>query len=207
MSLSNCKIKLLIFFTLAITLLNSYAHSEESKFNFFDNFDPKSPEAQKQLEQLDRDYESITGKSAHVDLGKEDKRWCYKQNCHLWAVVDLNLQRLFLYVDGTLTYTWKTSTGRFGYETPAMDTRPDGRMYEKHTSPKYPEGDYNGLGNMPFAVFVDGDYAIHGTTRGSWWRLGTPASHGCIRLHPDNAEMFYVMVRRSGIQNVWVTIE
>lgn len=185
MLLSNRKIKLLIFFTLTITLLNTYAHSATPSY-FFDHFDSKSQE------------EKST---------QDSSRWCYKSDCYLWAVIDLNLQRLFLYVNGALTYTWKVSTGRFGYETPQMDTRPDGRMYEQHTSPKYPEGDYNGLGNMPYAVFVDGEYAIHGTTKGSWWRLGTPASHGCIRLHPDNAEIFYVMVKRLGINNVWVTIE
>lgn len=131
---------------------------------------------------------------------------CYRNSCKIWADIDLNAQMLYLYKEGVLTYTWKTSTGRFGYETPDMDTHPDGRIYEKHTSPKFPEGDYNGLGNMPFAVFIDGDYAIHGTTKGSWGKLGTTASHGCIRLHPDNGQMFNQLVRKVGIRNVWITV-
>lgn len=208
MLLSNYQKMLALIVILSITLLNNFVYAAAGTYNFFDTFDPKSPDAKKQLEQLDRDYERITGKPAHlkVDPLEEFTRGCYKGSCKIWADIDLNVQRLYLYIDGVLTYTWKISSGRFGYETPSMDTHPDGRMYEKHTSPKYPEGDYHGLGNMPFSVFVDGEYAIHGTTKGSWWRLGTPASHGCIRLHPDNAEMFYVLVRRNGIRNVWVSI-
>jgi len=59
---------------------------------------------------------------------------------------------------------------------------------------------------MPYAVFISGGYAIHGTTRGNWSRLGKPASHGCIRLHPDNGQIFNVLVRRNGISNVWITV-
>lgn len=139
-------------------------------------------------------------------IGTDLMSSCYKNSCKIWADVDKAAQRLYLYEDGVLTYTWKVSTGRFGYETPDMDTHPDGRIYIRHTSPKFPEGDYNGLGNMPFAVFIDGDYAIHGTTRGSFGKLGTPASHGCIRLHPDNGEIFNELVRRNGVRNVWVTV-
>jgi len=59
---------------------------------------------------------------------------------------------------------------------------------------------------MPYAVFIEGGYAIHGTTRGNWSNLGRVASHGCIRLHPDNGQIFNVLVRRNGIRNVWVTV-
>ena len=38
---------------------------------------------------------------------------------------------------------------------------------------------------MPYAVFYNGDYAIHGTN--DLGRLGRPASAGCIRLHPRHA--------------------
>lgn len=131
---------------------------------------------------------------------------CFRSSCPIWAYVDKNEQRFYLYIDGVLTYTWKTSTGRWGFETPDMDTHPDGRIYTSHTSSKYKEGNYNGLGNMPFSVFVDSDFAIHGAIRESWWRLGTPASHGCIRLHPDNAEIFNYLVRTYGVRNVWTTI-
>lgn len=202
------------FFSILSAVLMHFNHSANAaidrRFNFFDRFDPRSHNVDKILKQLDADYESITGKSAHLILilsPLDDlMARCYRNSCGIWADVDLNTQRFYLYKEGVLTYTWKTSTGRSGYETPEMDTHPDGRIYDRHTSPKYPEGDYNGLGNMPFAVCVDGLYAIHGTTKGSWDNLGTPASHGCIRLHPDNGQIFNVLVRRYGVRNIWVTI-
>jgi hypothetical protein len=195
-----------LFLPLILIFLNVNAFA--THYNFFDTLDPKSPNIKKILKELDKDYERITGKSAHLQFGPMDdySAGCFRNSCKIWADIDINAQRFYLYKDGVLTYTWKTSTGRFGFETPEMDTHPDGRIYVRHTSPKYPEGDYNGLGNMPFAVFVDGMYAIHGTTRGSWSKLGTTASHGCIRLHPDNGEIFYHLVRRNGIRNVWITI-
>lgn len=38
---------------------------------------------------------------------------------------------------------------------------------------------------MPHSIFFHGGYAIHGSYEIN--RLGGPASHGCIRLHPANA--------------------
>jgi lipoprotein-anchoring transpeptidase ErfK/SrfK len=37
----------------------------------------------------------------------------------------------------------------------------------------------------PHSIFFDYGFAIHGTTDIA--RLGGPASHGCVRLHPSNA--------------------
>lgn len=197
---------LLPIISLILTMLTTHAQARQG--NFFDTLDPKSPKIEKILQELDADYESTTGLSAHLEVDFLDDlmRGCYRNSCKIWADIDKYAQRLYLYIDGVLTYTWKTSTGRWGNDTPDFDTHPDGRIYNRYKSTKYPEGDYNGLGNMPFAVFIEGGYAIHCTTRGSWGRLGTPASHGCIRLHPDNGQIFNVLVRRNGVRNVWVTI-
>jgi lipoprotein-anchoring transpeptidase ErfK/SrfK len=53
-------------------------------------------------------------------------------------------------------------------------------------------------------VFFHGGYAIPGTTEVR--RLGRPASHGCIRLHPDNAKVFYTLVLKNGRENTTITI-
>ena len=45
---------------------------------------------------------------------------------------------------------------------------------------------------MPHSIFFNGGYAIHGSYEIG--RLGTPASHGCIRLHPNNATVLYRLV-------------
>jgi len=58
---------------------------------------------------------------------------------------------------------------------------------------------------MPFAVFYDRGWAIHGTS--AVGRLGSPASHGCVRLETANAEIFYNLVREIGAGNTRVIVE
>jgi len=57
---------------------------------------------------------------------------------------------------------------------------------------------------MPYSVFYHGGYAIHGTNAVS--RLGTPASHGCVRLHTSNAAKFYAMVKEVGPGNTRIIV-
>lgn len=195
-----------LFFTLMT--LTAISNAGTTSENFFDTLNPKRPDIEQVLKELDADYEMTTGKSSHmeVDLLEEILPSCYRNSCMVWADVDKSAQRLYLYIDGVMTYTWKTSTGKWGYSTPDFDTHPDGRIYDRYTSTKYPNGDYDGLGNMPYAVFIRGGYAIHGTTPGNWSQLGKKASHGCVRLHPDNGYIFNRLVRKYGISNVWVTV-
>ena len=47
---------------------------------------------------------------------------------------------------------------------------------------------------MPHSIFFHEGYAIHGTTEIA--RLGKIASHGCVRLHPDNAAKLYQLVEK-----------
>jgi lipoprotein-anchoring transpeptidase ErfK/SrfK len=60
-----------------------------------------------------------------------------------------------------------------------------------------------GLGNMPYAVFIKGGYAIHGTTPGNYSKPGTVASHGYKRLHPDNAIVLYELIKLIGLSDTW----
>ena len=46
---------------------------------------------------------------------------------------------------------------------------------------------------MPYSIFFNGGYAIHGSYEIS--HLGRPASHGCIRLHPENAAVLFELVK------------
>jgi lipoprotein-anchoring transpeptidase ErfK/SrfK len=124
----------------------------------------------------------------------------------LWAKISKKDQRLYLHIDGEIIDTFKVSTGDKKHETPVFDTKPNGLMFQKYTSKKYPGGNYNGLGNMPYVVFIKGGFAIHGTTLGNIKRLGTKASHGCVRLHPDNAKILFELVKQVGSENTWITI-
>ena len=102
-------------------------------------------------------------------------------------VVNKSTQRLSVSVDGTPRYEWPVSTARQGYNTP-NGTYGVERMAVSWFSRRY---DWS---PMPHSIFFSGGYAIHGSYEIG--RLGTPASHGCIRLHPNNATTLYNLVEQ-----------
>ena len=58
---------------------------------------------------------------------------------------------------------------------------------------------------MPHSIFFTKiGHAIHGTE--SEGRLGTPASHGCVRLSRANATTLYALVEQQGVLNTTVTL-
>lgn len=113
------------------------------------------------------------------------------------ARIDLSEQRMVVYEDGRRVASWPVSTARRGYRTPVGTFRP-GRMHVRYFSRKYHGSP------MPHSVFFHGGYAIHGTT--ALRDLGRPASHGCVRLHPDNARRLFAMIQRHGKQNARIVI-
>jgi len=146
--------------------------------------------------------DSFLAKNKTLDPGS-----CQNKECLVYAEIIKSRQTLYLYLDAELIDSFPVSTGMGRkYETRNMSVRPSGPLLIKYTSKKFPGGNYRGLGNMPYAVFIKGGYAIHGTTIGNFSKLGTRASHGCIRLHPLHAKIFYELVKRLGLQNTWVTI-
>ena len=186
--------------------------------NIMDELNPSDPNIEAILKELDIEQEQATGMPSqigepglNIGAGLPDSLWakdtCYRISCRVWAQVNKAKQTIYIYVDGKYAAGYYVSTGVAGRETPVFDRHPDGRVYDKYTSKKYPEGDYMGLGNMPYAVFIEGGYALHGTTKGNFKRLGSKASHGCIRMHPDAAQYFNKLVRYVGVKNVWITVE
>lgn len=133
---------------------------------------------------------------------------CTGTDCILFVQINKSKQTLYLYLLGELKDSFKVSTGKGKkYETPSMELHPLGPVLTKYTSKKFPGGNYSGLGNMPYAVFLKNGYAIHGTTPGNYSKLGATASHGCIRLHPDNAKIFNALVKTIGLKHTWVSIK
>jgi len=112
--------------------------------------------------------------------------------------VDIPTQTMSVTVDGVERYSWLVSTGRTGHNTPTGDFRPQ-RMAAVYYSKKYDNAP------MPHAIFFWGGYAIHGTE--DIRRLGGKASHGCVRLHPNNAALLYSLVSRYGAENVAIHIQ
>lgn len=145
---------------------------------------------------------------SRYDSATAHKATCREKECILYAVVDKRKQTLYIWLLGELKDSFLVSTGKGAeYETPNMNCRPEGPVLTKYTSKKFPGGDYKGLGNMPYAVFIANGYAIHGTTPGNYGKLGRPASHGCIRLHPDNAKVFNALVKTVGLRQTWVSVK
>ena len=99
--------------------------------------------------------------------------------------VDKSSQSMSVTVDGSHQYTWQVSTGVRG--TPSGIYRPQS-LDRNHRSNLY------GGAPMPYSIFYSKNFAIHGTVYVD--RLGSRASHGCIRLHPSNAAVLFAMVQR-----------
>jgi hypothetical protein len=58
---------------------------------------------------------------------------------------------------------------------------------------------------MPFSIFfTQKGHAIHGSLDVK--RLGSPASHGCVRLLPANAEKLFALVEQEGVLNTTVVL-
>jgi lipoprotein-anchoring transpeptidase ErfK/SrfK len=115
----------------------------------------------------------------------------------LVAEVDLSEQRLTVIYKGEAIASWRVSTGRAGYRTPTGSFRPQ-RMYVDYYSRQYDGSP------MPHAVFYDRGYAIHGSY--DTWSLGRPASHGCVRLHPANAQKFFDLILTVGAENTRIRV-
>lgn len=190
-----------------ITPAQATLAAEDESDSALDELDPNDPNIEAKLTEMDQVYEQETGVSAHLPSMNFFSTGCRRETCAIYARVEKSEQKLYLYVNGGLQGVFATSTGIPGRGTPDFDKHPDGRVYDRYTSTKFPGGDYNGLGNMPYAVFISSGFAIHGTGKGNWKKLGNVASHGCIRIHPDNALIFNRLVRQYGAANTWITVE
>lgn len=117
---------------------------------------------------------------------------------NLLALVNVSDQTMTVKKNGKTLYHWKVSTGRKGYATPSGTFRPV-RMHKMWRSRKYDNAP------MPYAIFYNEGYAIHGTSYVS--RLGSPASHGCVRLNTLNAQILYKMLQEEGLGNLKIVIK
>ncbi|UJW87894.1 L,D-transpeptidase [Devosia sp. SL43] len=113
-------------------------------------------------------------------------------------VVDLSEQTMVVKVNGATQYQWDVSSGKRGYRTPTGTWGPI-RMHREYYSQKYDGAP------MPYSIFFYGGYAIHGTSHVN--ALGSPASHGCVRLQTSNAKLLYNLVREYGADNTSIRIK
>jgi lipoprotein-anchoring transpeptidase ErfK/SrfK len=112
--------------------------------------------------------------------------------------IDKNAQRMTVSVDGQEEYVWPVSTGAAGYTTPSGTYRPF-RMEEYHFSEEWDDAP------MPNSIFFTPQgHAIHGSEHVD--RLGHRASHGCVRLAPEDAETLFYLVEEAGMANTTVIV-
>lgn len=113
-------------------------------------------------------------------------------------IVDKDAQQMTVAVDGVERYAWPVSTGNPSHETPNGKFQTF-RMEEDHYSKEFDDAP------MPHAIFFTKQgHAIHGTD--SVNRLGSPASHGCVRLSRANAQTLWDIVKADGVLNTSVTL-
>ncbi|MBW4981640.1 L,D-transpeptidase [Mameliella sp. CS4] len=116
----------------------------------------------------------------------------------LVAKVDVSTQTMTVIYNGKVEYRWPVSTARAGKHTPRG-------QWNAYWLSKYHRSSIYNNAPMPFAIFFNGDYAIHGTDQIS--RLGRPASAGCVRLHPEHAAVLFELTRQVGKKNMKVVID
>src|SRR3954452_11216081 len=123
---------------------------------------------------------------------------CTSAEAKVSITVDKDAQQMTVAVDGVERYHWPVSTGIPSYETPNGSFRTF-RMEEDHYSKEFDDAP------MPHSIFFTKiGHAIHGTDSES--KLGTPASHGCVRLSRAHASTLYNLVKREGVLNTTVTL-
>ena len=119
-------------------------------------------------------------------------------NAEVMITIDKSAQRMTVAVDKAVRWTWPVSTGRRGYATPSGSYTAF-RMEKEHYSQEWDDAP------MPNSIFfTKRGHAIHGSYETK--RLGTPVSHGCVRLHPANAAKLYALVERVGVTNATVLV-
>jgi len=115
------------------------------------------------------------------------------------VTIDKSVQQMTVAVDGQARYHWPVSTGKgVQYDTPSGKFKAF-RMERDHFSKEWDDAP------MPHSIFfTPKGHAIHGSFDTK--RLGTPASHGCVRLSPANAKTLFELVEKEGVLNTTVVL-
>lgn len=122
-----------------------------------------------------------------------------KPTSNVLITIDKQAQNMTVWIDGVEQYAWPVSTGIRGYSTPSGS-------YSVSSMNKIWYSKQWDNAPMPHAIFfTKKGHAIHGTHETK--RLGTAASHGCVRLAPENAKTLYTLVQDTGMENVKVVLE
>lgn len=144
-------------------------------------------------------YETRDGKwlsdlhASRVDAAKRMPAW--GKNGERWLDINLTKQVLVAYDGVRPVYATLVSSGEAGLEDHQQSTatkRGIFRIHTKHVSSTMSSdeaGEEFELRDVPYVQYFDQGYALHG----AYWhdRFGTPKSHGCINLSPEDARRLF----------------
>lgn len=145
-------------------------------------------------------YETADGEwvsdrvASRLDPAKNMPGWGKKGE--KWIDINVTKQTLVLYEGEVPVYATLVSTGEAGlsdHETSTATKRGIFRIHTKHISATMSSdelGEEFELRDVPYVMYFDKEgYALHG----AYWhdRFGTPKSHGCINLAPEDARRIF----------------
>jgi lipoprotein-anchoring transpeptidase ErfK/SrfK len=134
-----------------------------------------------------------------------DKRvYKYVKGDEIWIEVSLDNQVLYVHQGDLITAAYRVSTGRpGGPRLKSMATR-KGVYRIRPMNKTYPmwgrsDGGWR-VPDVPWVMWFHNELAIHG----AYWHndFGTPVSHGCVNMMPDDAKEVYEQVKNGTV--VWV---
>ncbi len=142
--------------------------------------------ARRPVDQRPADASRLDPAKRMPGLGKNGERW---------LDVNVSKQTLVAYEGTRAVFATLISTGEAGLEDPEHTTatkRGIFRIHTKHVSSTMGSdevGEEFELRDVPYVQYFDEGYALHG----AYWhdRFGTPKSHGCINLSPEDARRLF----------------
>ncbi len=115
------------------------------------------------------------------------------------VMVDLSDRRVYVYREDTVIASYPIGVGKEGWETPTgsfevMHMQENPAWRHPITGKVFPSGPDSPLGERWIGFWTDGRNQIgfHGTPNEDL--VGTPVSHGCLRMRNRDVRMFYQQV-------------
>jgi hypothetical protein len=137
--------------------------------------------------------------ASRIDPAKKMPGWGKKGE--RWLDVNITKQTLVAYDGEKPVFATLVSTGEAGlgdHESSTATKRGIFRIHTKHVSSTMSSdevGEEFELRDVPYVQYFEEGYALHG----AYWhdRFGTPKSHGCINLAPEDARRLFFFTEPS----------
>lgn len=106
-----------------------------------------------------------------------------------WIEIDLSNQKIFMHEGDNIVGQFLISTGKWS-PTPSGEFRIWTKLrYTRMTGGSQALGTYYNLPNVPYTMYYDRGYGIHG----AYWHnnFGNTMSHGCTNMRPEEAGIVF----------------